>query len=121
MSAQFEAFPEERRRSPRINGAGITVEYTVAGAKAPATKAGVKNICVHGICVYMPQVKEVAVTYDMTIFLPGHPAPLHTLGNFVWYGPSDRPNCFNVGIEFEKMSESDQKKLAEYINVRVED
>lgn len=119
MTAQFERFPDEKRRSPRIDGAGIKVEYFPEGSKASAIKSTIKNICIHGICIYMPEVIEVTETINMKIFLPGSDIPIPAKGVIVWYGAGGKADCYNVGIEFEKISEEDQKKLSGYIEANL--
>ena len=59
MHAPFESYPNERRRSPRISGAGIEIEYFTNGDETSIAEASVKDICIHGICIYMPEVIEV--------------------------------------------------------------
>ncbi|MBN1869838.1 MAG: PilZ domain-containing protein [Candidatus Omnitrophica bacterium] len=119
MMAQFERYPEERRRSPRISGDGIKLEYFANGNQASTTKASVKNICIHGICIYMPEVIEAKETISVNISLPGSKIPIRAQGVVVWYGAGDRLGYYNVGIEFEKISKEDQKKLSDYIEANL--
>ena len=119
MTAQFERFPDERRRSPRISGAGIEVEYFSGGNKTLATKAVVKNICIHGICIYMPEVIETREAISVNIFLTGSEIPLRAQGAVVWYSAGERSGYYNVGIEFEKISKEDQKKLSDHIEANL--
>ena len=115
MSAQFENYPNERRLSPRVSGAGIKVEYFANGNEASAKKASVKNICIHGICIFMPEVIEAKEMITMDIFLPGSKTPLRAKGTVVWYGAGDREGYYNVGIEFETISEEDRKKISDFV------
>ncbi len=120
MSTQFESYPNERRRSPRISGAGTEVEYFTDKNKTSPTKALVKDICIHGICIYVPEVIGANETIRMDILLTGSEIPIHAQGAVVWYGAGNRPDCYKVGIEFEKISEEDQKKLFAYIEANSE-
>jgi len=119
MTAQFERYPNERRRSPRISGAGTKVEYFADGDEASATKASVKDICIHGICIYVPEVIETKKTMFMNIVLAGSEIPIRVQGVVVWYSGGDRVGYYNVGIEFEKISEEDQKKLSDHIEANL--
>ena len=119
MTAQFERYPNERRRSPRISGAGTEVEYFADGKKASAAKAFVKDICIHGICLYMPKVVEAREMIAMNIFLAGSEIPIRAQGVVVWYNAGTRLGYYNVGIEFEKISEEDQKKLSDHIEANL--
>lgn len=119
MTASFERYPDERRRSPRIDGAGIKVEYRPEGTNESAIKSTAKNICIHGICVYMPAVVEVTQTIEMKIDLPGDEIPILTKGTIVWYGSGREVATYQAGIEFQGMSEEDQKRLSVYIDARM--
>ncbi len=120
MSAQFESYPDERRRSPRINGAEIKVEYFTEKNKASAVHTSVKDVCIHGICLFMPDIIEVNETISMKISLAGSETPIAAQGVIVWFSAGDRSGCYNVGIEFEKISEEDQMKLSDYIKAHLE-
>ena len=115
MNAQFESYPNERRRSPRVSGVGIRAEYFPVGKEESAAKASVKDICIHGICIHMPNVIEVSETISINIFLPDRKDPLQALGVVVWYNAANLLDCYNVGIEFESISEEDRKTLADYV------
>ena len=119
MAAQFEGYPDERRRSPRISGAGAEVEYFADRNKASVARALVKDICIHGICIYMPEIIGAKETISMKIFLPGSEAPIRAQGAVVWYSAGKNSNCYNVGIVFEKISQEDREKLSDHIEANL--
>ena len=119
MTAPFDNFPYERRRSPRVSGAGIGVEYFPAGGKTQPTKTSAKNICIHGICLCMTNITEPKETVIMDILLPGSDIPFRAEGSVVWYNAFENEDYFRVGIEFAKITDEDQKKLSDYIQEKL--
>jgi len=115
MSDSFEQYPSERRRSPRVPGNAIEVEYFTDSGDATPTEASVRNICIHGICLFLPEVVEGKDTINMKILLPGRKDPLRALGSVVWYSAGDREGFYNVGIEFLEISDEDQKLIADFV------
>ncbi|HQP10849.1 MAG TPA: PilZ domain-containing protein [Candidatus Omnitrophota bacterium] len=119
MSAQFDTYPEERRRSPRIDGSGIKVEYFPEKHTESIIKTTAKNICGQGICVFMPEIIGLEETIHMKILLPGNETPLVTKGVIVWYSSGGKADTFQAGIEFEGMSAADQRILSDFLNTRL--
>lgn len=117
MPDQLDRFPKEKRRSPRISGA--VVEYTIGENQALSKKAFIKDICVHGICVYMPEVMDHDAKINMDIFLFGNETPIHAEGKVVWYTKGEYLGHHNVGIEFQKISKKDKKTLSDHIKANL--
>ena len=115
MGEKGERFPQEKRRSPRIGGA--VVEYYCDNNEAVVKKAFIKDICIHGICIYMPEGVENVTEVTMDVFLFGSDAPINTKGRVVWHKPGEYLGYHNVGIEFSEMDEGEKKRLAEHIKV----
>jgi len=115
MTIPFDQFPNENRRSPRVDGKGIKVEYYSTGNEASPTKAPVKNICFHGICICMPSISEGWKMIHMNIVPPGRTTPISATGSVVWYNMLEGDDYYNVGIEFQTISEEDQKWLEDYV------
>lgn len=113
MADRTDKFPNEKRRSPRVSGA--MAEYSFAGKDSSVRKAFIKDICIHGTCIYMPETIKEETDIHMDIYLFGSEAPIHAEGRAVWHKPGEYLGYNNVGIEFTEMPEEDRKKLSNYI------
>ena len=113
MEDQQERFPKEKRRSPRVGGA--VVEYFIDREEAPVKKAFIKDICIHGICIYMPEIVEEKKIVDMDIYLFGSETLIHAKGRVVWHKPGEYLGYHNIGIEFTEVPKEDKKKLSDHI------
>ena len=51
----------------------------------------------------------------MSILLPGRNAPIPAVGSVVWYNMFEGDDFYSVGIEFQVISEEDQKWLGDYV------
>jgi len=85
MNDSEEKFPNERRRVPRVGGS--IVEYSVEGTDAPLKKAFIKDICIYGICVYVPETFDDNAVLDLSIYLFGLETPINPKGKVVWQKP----------------------------------
>jgi len=112
-----EKFPKERRRVPRVGGS--IVEYSVEGSDASVKKAFIKDICIYGICVYVPEVFDENAVLNLSIYLFGLETPINPKGKVVWQKPGGFLGYFNVGIEFVEMSDECTKVLADHIELNV--
>jgi len=110
MEDEDEKFSKERRRAPRVSGA--IVEYTSKGNEVEVKKAFIKDICVYGICIYVPESVEIGTVLKLNIFLFGDDSPIKSNGKVVWQKSGGYLGYFNMGIEFENMS----KKTAQVLN-----
>ena len=117
MVEKDERFSQEKRRSPRVGGA--VVEYYLNNNEEVVKKAFIKDICIHGICIYMPEGVENATEVTMDVFLFGSEAPINTKGKVVWHKTGEYAGYHNVGIEFSKLDEGEKKRLAEHIKVNL--
>ena len=117
MVDKQERFPKEKRRSPRVSGA--LVEYFVDGQESLAKKAFIKDICIHGICIYMPEVVEEKTIICMDVFLFGSEIPMKAKGRVVWHKQGEYLGYYNIGIEFTKMSKEDKKSLSNHIKANL--
>ena len=117
MGDQQERFPNEKRRSPRVGGA--MVEYYVERQESSEKKAFIKDICIHGICIYAPESVEAEKIIYMSVFLFGSEVSLEAEGMVVWNKPGEYVGYHNVGIEFTKMSEEDKTRLSEHIEANL--
>lgn len=113
MAEQEEKFSQERRKAPRVSGA--IVEYFVGTRTGEMKKAFIKDICIYGICIYVPESIEIGTTINLDVFLFGDDAPVHAEGKVVWSKPGSYLGYFNLGIEFVHMDELSTKKLDDHI------
>ena len=113
MAEQTDKFPKEKRRSPRVSGA--MVEYSFIGKNESVKKAFIKDICIHGICIYMPETIKDEKNIIMEIFLFGSETPIKSEGRIVWHKSGEYLGYNNVGIEFTQMPDEDKKRLSGYI------
>jgi hypothetical protein len=117
MVDQSENFPKEKRRSPRVSGA--LVEYFISGDPGdppPKKKAFIKDLCIHGICIYIPSPVKEAAELCMDVFLFGSDIPVTAKGKVVWQKLGGYFNFHNVGIEFTEISDDDRKTLEDHIS-----
>ena len=119
MMEKDDQFPNEKRRSPRVNGA--LVEYCVDGRSTDRKKAFIKDLCIHGICIYVPSPIDATSILCMDIYLFGSSEPIFGKGRIVWQKLGGYFNFYNVGIEFTEMSEEDTKTLTEHIEANYQE
>lgn len=113
MEEKDEKFSKERRRAPRVSGA--IVEYSIEGQASSDKKAFIKDICIYGICIYVPETIKNKTILCLDIYLFGNENPIKTKGKVVWQKPGNYLGYYNVGVEFVDMSEEYQKILSEHI------
>ena len=113
MPDRPERFPKEKRRSPRVSGA--IVEYFIDGQNPDRKKAFIKDLCIHGICIYIPHAVGSDAVLCMYIFLFGSNVPIFAKGRVVWQKPADYVGFYNVGCEFMEMNDEGRKRLADHI------
>jgi len=113
MEDQDEKYTQEKRRVPRVSGA--LVEYAFEGKDAPAKEAFIKDICVYGVCIFVPQTVDLDTVMRLDIFLFGDNAPINAKGKVIWRKARGDLGYFNVGIEFTEMSDEHKKILSEHI------
>ena len=114
MTDHAETFPKEKRRSPRVSGA--VVEYHIEGEESDKRKAFIKDICIHGVCIYIPNPVAENSILCMDIYLFGSETPIFTKGRVVWQRLGGYFSFHNVGIEFTEINDEDAKKLEEHIS-----
>ena len=117
MVDKQEKFPKEKRLSPRVSGA--VVEYFIDGQEETVKKAFIKDICIHGICIYMPEGVEAKTIVCMNIFLFGSEISINAKGRVVWHKQGEYFGYYNVGIEFTEMSKEDKERLSDHIKVNL--
>jgi hypothetical protein len=115
MSEDDEKFSKERRRAPRVGGS--IVEYSVEGRNASLRKAFIKDICIYGICVYVPEMFDEKSVLDLNIYLFGLETPINPKGRVVWQKPGGFLGYYNVGIEFTDISDECTKILSNHIEL----
>jgi len=115
MEDQDEKFPKEKRRAPRVSG--TLVEYTFEGKDEPTKEAFIKDICIYGVCIFVPNAVELDAVLSLDIFLFGNNTPISTKGKVIWQKAGENLGYFNVGIEFTKMSDEHKKILSDHIKV----
>jgi len=113
MEDQDEKFPKEKRRAPRVSG--TLVEYTFEGKDAPAKEAFIKDICIYGVCIFVPHNVEQDEILCLNVYLSGDDNPINAKGKVIWHKAGSHLGYFNVGIEFTKMSVEHKVILTEYI------
>lgn len=117
MSDAEEKFPQERRRVPRVGGS--IVEYSVDGKDSGLKKAFIKDICIYGICIYVPETFDNGVVLDLSIYLFGNEKPINPKGKIVWQKPGGFLGYYNVGVEFTEISEECTKVLEDHIKINL--
>ena len=117
MAENQERFPKEKRRSPRVGGA--VVEYYIGDDESSVKKAFIKDICIHGICIYMPEGVDETTEISMDVFLFGIDTPISAKGRVVWHKPGEYLGYHNVGVEFQGISKEDKKRVANHIKINL--
>jgi len=112
MSDTDEKFPKERRKAPRVSGA--IVEYTTE-EDSSIKKAFIKDICIYGICIYVPESFEIGSKLNLDIFLFGDDIPIHAKGRVIWQKSGGYLGYYNMGIEFKEISDAHSKILDDHI------
>ena len=56
MEENNKKFSKERRSAPRVSGA--LAEYIIEGNESPKKKAFIKDIGIHGVCIYVPEAMD---------------------------------------------------------------
>lgn len=51
----------------------------------------------------------------MNIIAPGRTTPISAVGSVVWYNMLEGDDYFSVGIEFQVITEEDQKWIGDYV------
>jgi hypothetical protein len=118
MAEQEEKFTQEKRRAPRVSGA--LVEYTFEKKDAPTKTAFIKDICIYGICIFVPETVELGAIMCLDIFLFGDYAPIKTKGKVLWQKQGGDLGYYNVGIEFTNINPEYAKILSEYIKINTQ-
>jgi hypothetical protein len=118
MADEQERFPKEKRRSPRVGGA--MVEYYIEGQESSGKNAFIKDVCIHGICIYTPESVEADKTIYLSVFLFGSEVSMKAEGRVVWHKPGEYVGYHNVGIEFSKMSKDDTQRLSAHIEANLQ-
>jgi len=119
MEDQDEKFPKEKRRAPRVSG--TLVEYKFEGKDASVKEAFIKDICIYGVCIFVPHAVELGAIAFLDIFLFGNNNPINTKGKVIWQKAGENLGYFNVGIEFTTMNDEHKKILSEHIKVTYKD
>jgi len=115
MEDQDEKFPHERRKAKRVSG--TLVEYTFEGKNATTKEAFIKDICIYGVCIFVPHAVELDAILFLDIFLFGNDAPISAKGKVIWQKAGESLGYYHVGIEFTKMSDEHEKILSDHIEV----
>ena len=113
MTEDAEKFPKERRRAPRVTGA--LVEYSIEGRDVDRRNAFIKDVCIYGICIYIPETVKSGEVISLDIILYGDDNAIQAVGKVIWCKPGGYLGYYNVGIEFDEISDSHQKILSDYI------
>jgi len=119
MEDQGEKFPKERRKVKRVSG--TLVEYSFEGKDATAKEAFIKDICIYGVCIFIPHAVDIDAILSLDIFLFGNNAPISAKGKVIWQKAGESLGYYNVGIEFTKMSDEHEKILSDHIEVTYRD
>ena len=118
-SLEKENYFEERRKFPRLNLA-VDIEYSVL-QKEPFLKVEVqsKNLSSGGICLIVYEKVKVGDNLALVINLPEGERPIQVKGIVRWIGEfilsADKKNSWDVGVEFEGISEAEREKLSQYV------
>lgn len=108
----------DRRRYPRLNTA-VDVVYMIDTQHHKDEEAVSKNISAGGICLILYEYAAVDTMLSLEINLPGEAGTIKAVGKVRWvkkfmFDSDERPR-YDAGIEFAKIDETDQKKIAQYI------
>ncbi len=109
----------ERRRFPRLS-CGVSLEYMpVEEGRTIPYASTTKNISTGGICIIAFERLADDQILDISFSLPRAAAELKARGKVAWVNElriaNQTTSVYEVGIEFIKVSEEDQKLLNQFI------
>ncbi len=113
---KYEGF--DRRLFPRLDVA-TTVEYSVLKILPVKEKASSRDISAGGIRFIASEDLKIDTMLSLTINLPDGGPPVKARGRVARKigtvsGP-DQTKGYEVGIEFKRIGEKDQERIAKYV------